>query len=394
LWLTIRKLSNSENVVVFRLLWLVQGLEMAEENKADDMEVALGMRQGPNQEVEMPSEKGEDMEVAPWSVAPLPQKASRRCTHCASKKTRRWRRGPSAPRTLCNAWGQRFWNGQLPYSNSKKRPLSSKDNSAAGNDVVALVDVLPCGVGASLDAFFDHTVPSASWEEAGPARAEEEEEELEWLLNKDAFPSVETMAVEVEVEEAPALDAPPARTKGRQHVMANAVQTRRRCTHCETEETPQWRKGPEGARTLCNACGVVFKKKGRLLPEYRPVKSPAFLPQLHSNKHLRALDMHRQNGPASSSSPQRYSPLSRVTSAAGRATVEACSGEARHGSMEVQLLSVPDPERPRADSPGFSLLLRSRPINRHGEEIFAAIRATAKARRAERSAARLAVMDN
>lgn len=39
-----------------------------------------------------------------------------------------------------------------------------------------------------------------------------------------------------------------------------------RCHQCGTHETPEWRKGPEGSRTLCNACGLfhakLVKKKG------------------------------------------------------------------------------------------------------------------------------------
>ncbi|KAK8968840.1 GATA transcription factor 4 [Platanthera guangdongensis] len=50
----------------------------------------------------------------------------------------------------------------------------------------------------------------------------------------------------------------------------------RRCTHCASEKTPQWRTGPFGPKTLCNACGVRYKS-GRLVPEYRPAASPTFL---------------------------------------------------------------------------------------------------------------------
>ncbi|EFJ52685.1 hypothetical protein VOLCADRAFT_85916 [Volvox carteri f. nagariensis] len=32
------------------------------------------------------------------------------------------------------------------------------------------------------------------------------------------------------------------------------------CVDCGTDKTPQWRRGPKGPRTLCNACGVRFKK--------------------------------------------------------------------------------------------------------------------------------------
>lgn len=32
------------------------------------------------------------------------------------------------------------------------------------------------------------------------------------------------------------------------------------CHSCGTTQTPEWRRGPDGARTLCNACGLHFAK--------------------------------------------------------------------------------------------------------------------------------------
>ncbi|ERN08741.1 hypothetical protein AMTR_s00017p00242860 [Amborella trichopoda] len=68
----------------------------------------------------------------------------------------------------------------------------------------------------------------------------------------------------------------------------------RRCSHCLVEKTPQWRMGPMGPRTLCNACGVRYKS-GRLFPEYRPAASPTFRLDLHSNSHRKVLEMRRGN---------------------------------------------------------------------------------------------------
>ncbi|XP_059437623.1 GATA transcription factor 5 [Corylus avellana] len=67
----------------------------------------------------------------------------------------------------------------------------------------------------------------------------------------------------------------------------------RRCSHCGVQKTPQWRTGPLGAKTLCNACGVRFKS-GRLLPEYRPACSPTFSSEVHSNHHRKVLEMRRK----------------------------------------------------------------------------------------------------
>lgn len=35
------------------------------------------------------------------------------------------------------------------------------------------------------------------------------------------------------------------------------------CHHCGANETPEWRRGPDGARTLCNACGLYHSKMKR-----------------------------------------------------------------------------------------------------------------------------------
>ncbi|XP_065854817.1 GATA transcription factor 9-like [Euphorbia lathyris] len=75
----------------------------------------------------------------------------------------------------------------------------------------------------------------------------------------------------------------------------------RRCSHCLSQKTPQWRGGPMGPKTLCNACGVRYKS-GRLLPEYRPAKSPTFVSYLHSNSHKKVLEIRTTHLPSSSSS--------------------------------------------------------------------------------------------
>ncbi|OVA06167.1 zinc finger protein [Macleaya cordata] len=71
------------------------------------------------------------------------------------------------------------------------------------------------------------------------------------------------------------------------------TQPQRRCSHCGVQKTPQWRTGPLGAKTLCNACGVRYKS-GRLLPEYRPACSPTFSSDVHSNNHRKVLEMRRK----------------------------------------------------------------------------------------------------
>lgn len=45
-----------------------------------------------------------------------------------------------------------------------------------------------------------------------------------------------------------------------------------RCHSCNRAETPEWRRGPDGARTLCNACGL--RKYFDLQPRYPHPHTP------------------------------------------------------------------------------------------------------------------------
>ncbi|KAL2326580.1 hypothetical protein Fmac_025638 [Flemingia macrophylla] len=177
------------------------------------------------------------------------------------------------------------------------------------------------------------------------------EEDLEWLSNKDAFPAVETFVDLSSIQPfttknqktAPVLENSTsssnsnnstnsnsllkicdhlkvpvrARSKNRIRRPANADQSSqkvwgrqpnneasraegikispigRKCQHCGAEKTPQWRAGPLGPKTLCNACGVRFKS-GRLVPEYRPASSPSFRSDLHSNSHRKIIEMRKK----------------------------------------------------------------------------------------------------
>uniref|UniRef100_A0A452YCE9 GATA-type domain-containing protein n=1 Tax=Aegilops tauschii subsp. strangulata TaxID=200361 RepID=A0A452YCE9_AEGTS len=118
------------------------------------------------------------------------------------------------------------------------------------------------------------------------------EEELEWLSNKDAFPALEEMDLEPavmggrraqeeleslpnkdafptveEMEQEPAVIGPRTKVVRRRRGAMSARPGQRRCRHCGTTKTPQWHRGPAGCRTLCNACGVRYKRER---PEHAP----------------------------------------------------------------------------------------------------------------------------
>ncbi|KAL8171464.1 hypothetical protein V2J09_023268 [Rumex salicifolius] len=165
-----------------------------------------------------------------------------------------------------------------------------------------------------------------------------EEEELEWISNKDAFPKLESFAditipnknnnnkrspvsvlenitnnnIKVPVRARSKIRRRRRReewqgwwaigNKSNKRSRATGGSSKpavkrevvfgRKCEHCQTEKTPQWRAGPTGPKTLCNACGVRYKS-GRLVPEYRPASSPTFSTELHSNSHRKVLEMRR-----------------------------------------------------------------------------------------------------
>uniref|UniRef100_A0A2P2L4Z8 GATA transcription factor n=1 Tax=Rhizophora mucronata TaxID=61149 RepID=A0A2P2L4Z8_RHIMU len=75
--------------------------------------------------------------------------------------------------------------------------------------------------------------------------------------------------------------------------MLCSARFQRRCSHCQVQQTPQWRAGPLGAKTLCNACGVRYKS-GRLFPEYRPACSPTFSGDIHSNSHRKVIEIRKR----------------------------------------------------------------------------------------------------
>ncbi|CAP65501.1 uncharacterized protein PODANS_6_9970, partial [Podospora anserina S mat+] len=40
-----------------------------------------------------------------------------------------------------------------------------------------------------------------------------------------------------------------------------------KCYNCDCTESTEWRKGSEGARTLCNRCGLQYSKRNMLIKQ-------------------------------------------------------------------------------------------------------------------------------
>ena len=112
-------------------------------------------------------------------------------------------------------------------------------------------------------------------------------------VSAQAFPAKKPSKPSRKKDAPPVPQAQPSSAPGAQPGGSAASAEGRRCLHCETDKTPQWRTGPMGPKTLCNACGVRYKS-GRLVPEYRPAASPTFVMSKHSNSHRKVLELRRQ----------------------------------------------------------------------------------------------------
>lgn len=135
----------------------------------------------------------------------------------------------------------------------------------------------------------------------------------------------------------PPKTAAPSSVKKRESTDGNPDSVPRRCLHCASEKTPQWRTGPMGPKTLCNACGVRYKS-GRLVPEYRPAASPTFVSTKHSNSHRKVVELRRQKEVhrAHHQQQQQYfgqGPVFGMTSGADEFLIDHCGGPAYRRMM-------------------------------------------------------------
>lgn len=151
-------------------------------------------------------------------------------------------------------------------------------------------------IGWLLTTFPDHSFKPETYETSSPFDfPTTPEQEMETNPNKRGFP--EDLCGVLHEENGPLRKKQRSKRTGR--VWSSNVNallpSKRRCGHCGTDTTPQWRMGPMGPKTLCNACGVRYKS-GRLVPEYRPAASPTFDSRMHSNSHRKIVKMRMSSG--------------------------------------------------------------------------------------------------
>ncbi|ORX43488.1 hypothetical protein DM01DRAFT_1340761 [Hesseltinella vesiculosa] len=86
----------------------------------------------------------------------------------------------------------------------------------------------------------------------------------------------------------------------------SSANTNKQCSYCHSKTTPMWRRGPEGAGTLCNACGVKWKNGKLIIAKKSPsLKSDdTDMPLLSSGSSSESPLPSFQSSPSPPSLPQ------------------------------------------------------------------------------------------
>jgi len=166
----------------------------------------------------------------------------RQCANCEVQESPTWRNGPNGIK-LCNRCGL-YW-----LKNKSHYPLDStkinKSKKFAKKRVTFILDhiLIPSGGKTISDFDSDTSAESTIMDVA---------EILLFDLGKGRDSAKTTST--------------PTKSEFDNEVVKNSSDDERKCcSHCSTEETPLWRKGPNGDR-LCNRCGVYWRRHNNLRP--------------------------------------------------------------------------------------------------------------------------------
>ncbi|KMT08266.1 hypothetical protein BVRB_6g141930 [Beta vulgaris subsp. vulgaris] len=253
--------------------------------------------------------------------------AAKKCMHCGTTETPQWRTGPMGRKTVCNACGVQYKHGRL-YPDY--RPLKSPTfDPSLHSNLPKKVQMMRMG---NVSERVPHPTPKpkkVQWIKTGNnipigQNLTSELKKLETRMGKNSEMG-QNLTSEPENFDGMCFGNKNERDQNRAHrakkfeerrekasdliqldcrenqnfdseviLKPKTMEVVKKCLHCESTKTPQWREGPMGRYTLCNACGVQYRA-GRLYPEYRPLKSPTYDPCLHSHLPKKVLQMRMNN---------------------------------------------------------------------------------------------------
>ncbi|CAN6349087.1 unnamed protein product [Urochloa humidicola] len=223
---------------------------------------------------------------------PPPAAPGPRCHDCAATETPQWRSGPMGPRTLCNNCGVKRRAAGERWGPPRRR--------RRGATTVTVSDQQPPPQQQQIPMMTSPPADSPAWQGPLPEGYRMARGNAARRNNNPPSPAADS---ETEQPPTPPQEnnlqdddpeyspAPPPKKNKKTNKAAAAAG--KRCVHCGSSETPQWRGGPAGPRSLCNACGVR-NRQGRLLPEYRPLASPGFDRGTHASLHTEVLLRRRR----------------------------------------------------------------------------------------------------
>ncbi|KAI9485998.1 MAG: hypothetical protein EXX96DRAFT_27658 [Benjaminiella poitrasii] len=159
------------------------------------------------------------------------EKETRWCQRCGTIKTPRWRRGPAGLATLCNACHLRW--------KARGRPME----------------------GYSSDVFPPPYYNASSLKRNGQHKQTNNTKKQKTTN----FVTKTKSIVSKGNKKSLVLNTKPGNDNKENATVSSdkstIIQPGICCSNCHTTQTPLWRKGSLGLRTLCNACGLKYAKK-------------------------------------------------------------------------------------------------------------------------------------
>ena len=176
------------------------------------------------------------------------------CSTCGMHETPQWRCGPKGRTLQCNAYGVRLLQGHVlgqyvGLGGDELLPASSPEASSLESGSCQIAQRTICSNGPSAGNNESLLLAGTLAPRHGP-----------YGLRRRTTPRI-TATWGREPRPCLAVGAKAYAPK------AGSGRTKQACRNCLTRSTPQWRVGPEGPNTLCNACGMRMRK-GHILKRY------------------------------------------------------------------------------------------------------------------------------
>jgi hypothetical protein len=169
-------------------------------------------------------------------------------------------------------------------------------------------DALVLPLGPIVLAIVQHVEPKTPWH--GSTLHRKDNGPLQRVVNDPIRQLPDRSIVTVPVQERPVVASSP-----KPSIDTISSHFRGPCTGCGVTDTPEWRRGPNGRKELCNACGLRFSRIQKKQPTYsEDGQSPNRKRPHHSDESEDgAYDQASPKSVASSQPPTPHGAMARVS---------------------------------------------------------------------------------